>query len=62
MEAVNWLKDNYVEVLLTVSSLIAFAELVTRFTPTEKDDSFVQRAGEYLKKIMDFVKVPNIKK
>jgi len=61
MELVNWLKDNYVQLLLTVSSVLAAAELVTRFTPTKKDDAFLERAGSYLRKLMDLLKVPNNK-
>ncbi len=41
---------------------LAIAEFITRITPTEKDDGFVQRLGGLIKFILDTVKTPNIVK
>ena len=41
---------------------IAVAEVITRLTPTEKDDAFVQRLGAGIKKVLDAIKLPNVKK
>jgi len=47
-----------------VLALLAFAELVVRLTPTEKDDGAVERIGKKVRKWVDMLdKVfPNIKK
>lgn len=47
---------------LSLTIGIAVAEFLTRFTPTKKDDGFVQRLGGLIKFILDTVKTPNIKK
>lgn len=41
---------------------ITIAEAITRLTPTKKDDGFVQRAGEWIKFILDKIHTPNLKK
>lgn len=61
-KAYQWVMANYENLFLALSALVAFAELAVRFTPTEKDDGFVERIGGYLRKVMDFVKLPNKKK
>ena len=62
MEVVTWLKDNYQNLFLVLGGLVGVAEVVVRLTPTEKDDSAVERIGGILRKVMDFLKVPNNKK
>ena len=62
MEILNFLKDNYQLILQVLGAIVVVAELVVRMTPTEKDDSAVERIGGILRKIMDFLKVPNVKK
>jgi len=49
--------------------LLGVAEVITRMTKTEKDDAFIERMGEgvkkagsVVKKAMDFLKVPNRQK
>lgn len=42
-------------------ALVALAEIVVRFTKTEKDDGFVQRVGSIIKRVLDVFKVPNRK-
>lgn len=39
--------------------LYAFAEMVTRLTPTQKDDAFLERIGKGAKKFMDVLGIPN---
>lgn len=58
-EVISWIKDNYLNIFAVLSGLVAVAEVVVRFTPTEKDDGAVQRIGGYLKKVMDWLKIPN---
>ena len=50
----DFLKENWVALLL---GLIAFAEVVTRLTPTKKDDTVLN----WVKQILD-VFIPNLKK
>jgi len=62
MELVNWAKDNYVNILMLLSALVAVGEIIVRFTPTQSDDGFVHRIGAYVDKLLNFAKVPNIRK
>lgn len=41
---------------------LTIAEVITRLTPTKKDDGFVQRIGVVITSIFDNIKVPNRKK
>jgi hypothetical protein len=45
-----------------LAGLVMIAEIVVRFTPTEKDDGAVKRIGDRLDKVLDLLKVPNRKK
>lgn len=62
MEIFKWVSTNYQEILISLASLVAFLEVVVRLTPTKKDDGAVERIGSVVKKLMDFFKVPNVKK
>lgn len=60
MISIEWIQQNYVEMFQLVVALVAAAEIVTRLTPTTKDDGFTKRAGEIVDKLM--VWFPNLKK
>ena len=62
MQILSWLKENYVEMLIALSALIGSLELITRLTPTKTDDAFMERVGSIVRKILDFLKIPNVKK
>lgn len=62
LEMIKLLGENYAEILLALSMLVGAAEIIVRLTPTQEDDGFVERVGKVLRKIMDFLKVPNAKK
>jgi len=62
MEFFKWVTSNYQDVLLAVAAVVAAAEVVVRITPTKKDDGAVERIGKVVKKLLDFFKVPNLKK
>lgn len=62
MELFKWVTSNYQDVLLAVAAVVAAAEVVVRITPTKKDDGAVERIGSIVKKLLDFFKVPNLKK
>jgi hypothetical protein len=60
MISIEWIQQNYVEMFQLVVAIVAAAEIVTRLTPTTKDDGFTKRAGEIIDKLM--VWFPNLKK
>jgi len=62
MNVLIWIKDNYVIILEAAMALVVAAEVITRLTPTKKDDGFVERIGGIIRKTMDLLKIPNIKK
>ncbi len=47
---------------LAIGIILGLLELITRLTPTKKDDGFVMRLGELIGKVFDLVKIPNRKK
>jgi len=60
--AFDWLMENKEELALAVMTLLAFLEVVVRLTPTKKDDSAMERVGKVVRKVFDFLKIPNVKK
>lgn len=42
--------------------VLGVAELITRLTPTKKDDGFIERIGSSIRKGLDLLQVPNKKK
>jgi len=62
MAFVEWIKLNYVNVIIAISALTSFLEIVVRLTPTKTDDGFVSRLGKWIDIIMDFLKIPKIVK
>ena len=61
-EVFAWSAANYVGVLVNLALLIAALEGLARLTPTKKDDSALERAGNLLRKLMDILKIPNVKR
>ena len=61
-EAFKWITENYVQLIYLAFAIISVAEIVVRFTPTEKDDGAVERIGYFVRKLADFLKIPNLKK
>lgn len=62
MQYVLWIQEHYVNVLMLLSAVVAVGEAITRLTPTKEDDGFVSRIGGVIDKVLDFAKVPNIRK
>lgn len=62
MNFINWIVANYVELFGAILGLVAVAEVIVRLTPTQKDDGAVERIGSFIKKVADFLKIPNVKK
>lgn len=55
----DWVVANYMNVIYFIAALVTAAEIFTRFTKTDKDDGFVERIGSIIKKVMDWLKIPN---
>lgn len=62
MITIQWLGDNYANVLQILVLIVTAGELVTRLTPTKTDDGFLLRIGAHLDKILTALKVPNLRK
>ena len=56
---IPWLMNNYVELFMVLGAVIAAAESIVRLTPTKADDGAVERIGNLLRRVMDFLKIPN---
>jgi hypothetical protein len=61
-EIVAYVKTHWYMILMTGSVFLLFAEMVTSLTPTKSDDLFVERVAKGYRKVLEFFKVPNIKK
>ena len=59
---IEFVKANLAGLGAVVLSALALAEAVVRLTPTQTDDGFVQRVGAVITKVLDWLKVPNLKK
>lgn len=59
---IEFLIENKEEIALLLLTLISVAEMVVRLTPTVKDDGAVERVGAIIRKVLDFFKIPNVKK
>ena len=59
---IQFVQENYVEISKLLIAIGAVAEIIVRLTPTKTDDGALERIGGIIKKILDFAKIPNIKK
>lgn len=59
MAVFKFIADNYVNFFVILIALIGVAELIVRLTPTISDDGAVERFAKVVKKICDFLKIPN---
>lgn len=57
----NWIQANKAAIGGALVGLYAFLEVVVRLTPTKKDDTVLERVGQYVGKLMDLVGIPNKK-
>lgn len=55
METIQWIMQHIMPILGVVTAAVALAEAIVRLTPTEKDNSVVQK----IKDVLDFI-VPNL--
>lgn len=57
----SWLVLNWPQLLMVIGSILGTLEVITKMTPTEKDDSFVEKMGKYWSKLTSLFP-SNIKK
>lgn len=56
-----WIQANKVAVGGILTGIYGVAEVVVRLTPTTKDDTILERVGQYVGKLMDVIGIPNNK-
>jgi len=61
-EAFHWISENYANFLVCLSVIVTALESIARLFPTKNYHSGIERVGVILRKIMDFLKVPNVKR
>lgn len=57
-----WLKTNYIGIFAVLVPIYTIAESITRLTPTKTDDSVLERIGKVGRRVMDILKIPNVKR
>lgn len=57
-----WLMENYGDLAALLLALLGVGEIVVRLTPTQKDDGMMERIGSFVRKVLDLLKMPNLKK
>lgn len=57
----NWIQLNKLAIGGGLVGLYTFLEVVVRLTPTKKDDTVLERVGQYVGKLMDIAGIPNKK-
>lgn len=61
-EFVNFIKDNYIAFFLGATAIWPLLELIVRLTPTESDNTVLEKIGQAGRKIMDRLGIPNVQK
>lgn len=62
VETGRWIVGHYMELGAIALAILGLGEMIVRLTPTEKDDGLVERFGFYIRKALDFLRIPNVKK
>lgn len=57
-----WMRDNYQELLISLSIILIGLQAIVRLTPTKKDDGALERVAKVLNSAMAMLKVPNVKR
>lgn len=58
---VNYFIANGPALAATVLAILSAAEMVVRLTPTQKDDTAIERIGSFIRRMFDLLGVPNVK-
>ena len=59
--SVNYFIENGPALAATILAMLTAAEMVVRLTPTQKDDTAVERIGKFIRRLFDLLQVPNVK-
>lgn len=62
MISLKWVSDNYLNLIQIATLIVVTGELITRLTPTKKDDGFVKRIGTGLDRLLTILRVPNLRR
>ena len=54
----NWISENYINVLATLGAVYTAASAVAALTPTTKDDDFISKVGRFFDRIGLNLKTP----
>lgn len=60
LEIWEWLKLNHVNMIIVITTFIAFLEALVRLTPTKTDDGAIKRIGSVVDWICKMLKIPNV--
>lgn len=60
LEIWEWLKLNYVNMVIVLVALVSFLEALVKLTPTKTDDGAVKRIGSVIDWIAKMLKIPNV--
>ena len=61
-ELIAYLSTHGPTMLVIGSVALLLADLITSLTPTKSDDLWVERVAKKYRKLLEFLKVPNIKR
>lgn len=61
-QLLEWLMHNYSPLLQTVTLVVAAGTIAVRLTPTKTDDGFLARISTGLDKLLDLLRVPNLRR
>lgn len=50
LNVVNWVKDNWLQIISLVTSIIGTASIIVKLTPTTKDDDILNKIIAFLSK------------
>lgn len=53
MEIINWIIDNWDEILKVAASVVAIAAVIAKITPNETDNEYVEKA----QKVLDVIRL-----
>jgi hypothetical protein len=58
----TWLMNNYAPMLQSLTLMVAAGTIAVRLTPTKSDDGFLARISSVLDRVLDLLRVPNVRK
>ena len=62
VEYIQFVMNNWQMIGGILLAIVGVLEMVVRLTPTLEDDGWVERLGAGIRKLLDFARIPNVKK